>query len=134
MPIDYKNYPANWKTEIRPAILLRAGNICESCKVPNGKVILRGEWGGVECYQDDDGTIYNANTSEIIGDDYVGEVHPTNKFIKVVLTIAHVDHDITNNEPDNLKAWCQRCHNRHDVGFRKDNRKSRKGMKPLFSI
>jgi hypothetical protein len=26
MPIDYKKYPKNWKTEIRPAILERAKN------------------------------------------------------------------------------------------------------------
>ena len=29
---------------------------------------------------------------------------------RVVLTIAHLDHDPTHNEPDNLRAWCQRCH------------------------
>lgn len=29
MPIDYRNYPPNWSSEIRPAILLRAGNACE---------------------------------------------------------------------------------------------------------
>ena len=42
MPIDYSNYPANWKTEIRPAILARAGNQCEGsplypdCRARNG--------------------------------------------------------------------------------------------------
>jgi hypothetical protein len=29
MPINYKEYPANWKTEIRPSILERAGHKCE---------------------------------------------------------------------------------------------------------
>jgi len=33
---------------------------------------------------------------------------------KVVLTVAHLDHDPTNNEPDNLRAMCQRCHLRLD--------------------
>ena len=132
MPIDYKKYPSNWKTEIRPAILERANNCCEFCKVPNYKLILRGTWNDTECYQDDDGTIYDANTSEVIGSDYVGEVHPTNKLIKVVLTIAHLDHDINNNDFSNLKALCQRCHNRYDVGFRKENRKTNKGVLSLF--
>lgn len=47
MPIDYKNYPPNWKTEIRPRILARAKHRCENCGIPNyfifpggGKVIL----------------------------------------------------------------------------------------------
>lgn len=33
----------------------------------------------------------------------------------VVLAIAHVDHDVTNNRLANLRAWCQRCHNSHDA-------------------
>jgi len=132
MPIDYKKYPANWKSEIRPAILKRAMYCCEFCNVPNHKYILRGTWNGIECYQDDDGSIYDASTSERIGDDYVGEVHPTNKFIQVVLTIAHLDHNVENNDFNNLKALCQRCHNRHDVHFRKANRDRNKGTISMF--
>lgn len=45
---------------------------------------------------------------------------------KVVLTIAHLDHDVTNNAPGNLRAWCQRCHLTYDashhVGTRRRNR------------
>lgn len=43
MPIDYRDYPQNWKTEIRPAILLRAGQACEGsprypdCRAKNGQ-------------------------------------------------------------------------------------------------
>lgn len=32
----------------------------------------------------------------------------------VVLTVAHLDHDVTHNTPDNLRALCQRCHLRWD--------------------
>lgn len=123
MPCDYSKYPSNWKTEIRPTIIERAKNRCEFCSVENYKLIIRGTWNGVECYQDEDGFIYNANTSEYIGGDYLGEVHPTNKLVKIVLTVAHLDHDVNNNDHSNLKALCQRCHNRHDVGYRKENRK-----------
>lgn len=40
MPIDYKNYPKNWKTEIRPRILKRATDEdgvqrCEWCAAAN---------------------------------------------------------------------------------------------------
>lgn len=41
----------------------------------------------------------------------------------VVLTIAHIDHDTTNNTDANLRALCQRCHNEHDGPFRRHNRK-----------
>lgn len=110
----------------------RAGHRCEMCNVENYKIILRGVWRDIECYQDEDGTIYDANTSEVIGSDYVGEVHPTNKLIQVVLTIAHLDHDVNNNDPANLKALCQRCHNRHDAEYRNGNRKRNKGIISLF--
>jgi hypothetical protein len=43
--------------------------------------------------------------------------------IKVVLTIAHLDHQIDNNDHSNLRAWCQRCHNRHDAPNRLRNRR-----------
>ena len=129
MPIDYKLYPKNWKSEIRPAILERAVNCCEFCRVPNGMLIIRGTWNGVECYQCClDGTIFDANTSERIGDDYVGEVHPTNNLIKVVLTVVHLDHDITNSDHANLKALCQQCHNRYDIENRKKKRRNKKQL------
>ena len=35
MPVDYSIYPLNWKTEIRPRILERAGNRCEFCGAEN---------------------------------------------------------------------------------------------------
>jgi 5-methylcytosine-specific restriction endonuclease McrA len=59
-----------------------------------------------------------------IGDDYVGEVDRSGnaKIIKIVLTVAHLDHDIENNNYTNLRALCQRCHNRHDSANRKKNR------------
>ena len=34
---------------------------------------------------------------------------------RVVLTIAHLDHDTTHNEPENLRALCQKCHLTYDA-------------------
>lgn len=34
--------------------------------------------------------------------------------VKVVLTIAHLDHTPENCDLDNLKALCQKCHLRYD--------------------
>lgn len=39
--------------------------------------------------------------------------------VLVVLTVAHLDQDPTNNARENLKLLCQRCHNRHDAPHRK---------------
>ena len=40
-----KHYQHEWKRVIRPRILARAGNKCESCAVPNHETVLRcGEW------------------------------------------------------------------------------------------
>jgi 5-methylcytosine-specific restriction endonuclease McrA len=33
----------------------------------------------------------------------------------VVLTTAHLDHDPSNPDPENLRALCQRCHLRYDA-------------------
>lgn len=126
MPIDYSKYHKDWKTVIRPDIIKRAANRCEVCLVPNYKHILRGVWMGKDCYQDDDGTVFCAQTGDRLGDTYVGEVHPTNKLIKVVLTISHLDHNIDNNDYSNLKAMCQRCHLRHDVNHHRRTRESKK--------
>ncbi len=47
--------------------------------------------------------------------------HPETKSF-VVLTVAHLDHNIDNNSFFNLKALCQQCHLRYDAAFRKENR------------
>lgn len=137
MPIDYKNYPDNWKTEIRPAVLIRAGGDpenpvigarCESCGVPNYAV---GYW-----Y--DTGFIYEETEvcksykSAKSKADYCNLIIWEIKTIVIVLTISHTNHDITNNDMENLKALCQRCHNRHDAKYRAMNRKKNKGQMVLL--
>ncbi len=46
-----------------------------------------------------------------------GKPHPITRST-VILTIAHMDHDLTNNSDTNLRALCQRCHNKHDAADR----------------
>ncbi len=45
---------------------------------------------------------------------------------KVVLTVAHLDHMPENCGDENLKAWCQKCHNSYDIKERKKGIKERK--------
>lgn len=42
---------------------------------------------------------------------------------KVVLTVAHIDHDKKNNRFGNLAALCQKCHLKHDLPHHIQNRK-----------
>jgi 5-methylcytosine-specific restriction endonuclease McrA len=42
---------------------------------------------------------------------------------KVVLTVAHLNRDTTDNRDENLKALCQSCHLNHDRG---DNNKRKR--------
>lgn len=114
MPINYKLYPPNWKTELRPAVLQRAKNACEFCKVPNYAVAR-----------------WNGDKYETTGEKYatIGEARKAKDkrlfrdWIIIVLTVAHLDHDIGNNELSNLRALCQRCHLDYD---REDNSRRRK--------
>ena len=43
--------------------------------------------------------------------------------------IAHLDHTPENCSDDNLKALCQRCHNRYDAEHRKQTRKGNSAEK-----
>ncbi|WP_159479790.1 hypothetical protein [Chryseobacterium sp. 18068] len=135
MPCDYSKYPKNWKSEIRPRILDRANHSCEKCKVPNYTLIIRGMKGENEVYQNMDGIIYNCTNGERMGEDYLGNLKKARE-VKVVLTIAHLDHNTTNNDDANLRAYCQKCHINHDKDFHLKNRartnEIRKGMQSLF--
>lgn len=92
MPIDYSRYPPNWKRQIRPAILERAGHRCEgSPRFPDCRAV-------------------NYRPHPVTGS-------------RVILTIAHLDHITGNNDPDNLRAWCQRCHLRHDAKLHAETRR-----------
>jgi len=139
MPISYKNYPKNWKTEIRPTVLERDNHCCKFCKVPNKIWVCRGKWNGVEVWQNDDGQMYNATNGEYVGDTYVGEVWVEGKrktLTKIVLTIMHLDHDTTNNDYNNLAAGCQKCHLVYDKDYHKKNAKEtrtkKKKLQTLF--
>mgnify|MGYP006322693029 CR=1 FL=1 len=106
MPIDYKKYPSNWKTEIRPAILKRADNRCEFCGVDNYSIGFR-----------------NSEGVFVKTDKHIRKLSCFT--IKIVLTIAHLNHDINDNRYENLKALCQKCHNQLDAPYRASNRKNK---------
>lgn len=53
-----------------------------------------------------------------------GAAHPVTGS-KVVLTIAHMDHDESHRDPERCRALCQRCHNQWDAPHRARSRKEK---------
>jgi hypothetical protein len=49
-----------------------------------------------------------------------GHPHPVTGS-KVVVTVAHLDHDPRNSDDANLRVWCQRCHLTYDAAHHAAN-------------
>lgn len=127
MPVDWKKYPANWKSEIRPMILARERNRCKKCGLLNHAIVLsRSRIPLVE------GCTYKWAKENLACYHDVEE----GKAVIVVLTVAHLDHDVANNDPANLAALCQKCHLALDAGQHAKNaretREKRSGQLALF--
>jgi|WetSurMetagenome_2_1015567.scaffolds.fasta_scaffold1111427_2 hypothetical protein len=64
-----------------------------------------------------------------------GQAHPETGS-RVVLTVAHLDHDPANNVEENLAALCQRCHLQYDraqhVANTRETWRSRMAVRDLF--
>jgi hypothetical protein len=103
MPIDYSVYPANWKDEIRPKALAASGYKCVKCQARQR----------AQGYRD-------AHKKFIECDEFMLHwcAQHSKKIITIYLSVAHLDHDISNNVPENLAPLCQQCHNRHDAAQR----------------
>lgn len=131
MPINYKDYPANWN-EIRERILERARHRCEDCGAPNRSFIKKSDREPVR------GGEYAMYKNLIQRDHSKQQALQIMGFTEIVLTIAHLDHDKENEHvsDDRLKALCQRCHLKYDLPRHIENRKYgrnfRKNQKKLF--
>jgi hypothetical protein len=96
-PENKARYPRNW-AEIRAHIMERSGGRCE-CEG--------------ECGQQHHGRCLERHGRAAYS--FRG---------KVVITIAHLDHTPENCDDDNLRAMCQRCHNRYDSDHRAQTRRA----------
>jgi len=137
MPIKPENralYPKDWPA-ISRRIRARSGQQCERCRAPNGKLIARARG----TYMLENGDTFNDTTGEYLGCGR-GSEFPADRFVRVVLTVAHLDHDPTNNADSNLQALCQQCHLRHDAKHhalnaahtRRERRDAESGQQGLF--
>ena len=142
MPIDYSRYAKNWKSEIRPAVLARANNCCEKCGIDNFAVVYWDKelklWermcGNKDCDAAGNGELPYQDAR--ICADLNNEIAGCKIWIVIVLTIAHLNHDIKDNRMDNLSALCQRCHINYDKDYHKQNARAtiekKKGLQSLF--
>lgn len=125
MPIDYSEYPPNWKTEIVPRIRERSGDKCEWCGIMNKAWVIRHPDLG-DCY--------------VTGPD---DTHDHLRSIQIILTTAHIDitlpdgtvlskHDKTHTDDRGLAHLCQKCHLNYDrddhIRHRKENREAKLGI------
>lgn len=128
MPIKEENkkyYEGKQWQYFRAWALERAEHQCQLCGVDNYAVVTYNENGkreidSTEQYLDINGVprIYSEARSYA---DMMNRDVPNMKFIVIVLTIAHLDHNPENNHPDNLRALCQKCHLNHDKELHKKN-------------
>lgn len=130
MPIRAENrrrYPADWP-DISARVRAEAGEKCEWCGVHNGAMIYRGSdnqgvvsipayrYAGAPAFE----ASYHAQTGEIIPgscwDTFDARLGAP---ARVVLTVAHLDHQPENCARENLRALCQGCHNAYDAPTRR---------------
>lgn len=111
MPIDYKQYPTNWKWLSRQ-VRKRNGGCCELCCAPNGYTVYRWTKENREYHKG-----YPWYFSPLWKDDTK---------TRIVLTVHHIDGDKQNNSEQNLISLCQKCHLRLDLAKHMKNRKAGK--------
>lgn len=125
MPIDYSQYPPDWK-DITARIRKREHDACKWCGAPNGKQVwrLREEWLSIERLT----PLEWAPKRAILGG--AGESYLYH-LVKIVLTVAHLNHDITDNRDENLAALCQYHHLWHDRHHHAKNAKATRRRKKI---
>lgn len=141
MPIrasERHRYPPNWP-EISRAARERAGNRCEQCRAPNGDLIRRADYEGRPVYFLPEMTVYETGPCAVTGQEVEGAFWDdcdARRPVRIVLTVAHLNHDPADCRPENLRALCQRCHLAYDADLHRANaaatRRARKAAGDLF--
>jgi hypothetical protein len=60
-----------------------------------------------------------------------GQPHPVTGS-RVVLTVAHLDHDPGNCDPENLRCMCQRCHLNYDADHHARTRRRTQSLRKHY--
>lgn len=123
MPIKPENmvkYPGGsikspeWRA-IRKRIGARSGWKCETCGAPHMTIVARGTYNGRDAYMViDTNEVYCAETGLKMAEMRLSDFN-ARKVLKIILTVAHLDHDESSEDDENLKHLCQRHHLRLDA-------------------
>lgn len=105
MPMQRDWYPENWE-EIAFAVKQEANWICEKCNRPCRKK-FGNQMESAEAFCDRLRAEYG------VGDGVLGDVKKA--IGRYTLTVAHLNHRPEDCDRSNLRAWCSRCHVRHDA-------------------
>jgi hypothetical protein len=131
MPIRPENrdrYPRDWP-QIAARIRDLAGDRCESCTVPGGALIRRAVTDdGRPIWRMADDPAFENGRCALDGTEVPDTWKDScgyGRAVRVVLTVAHLDHQPENCADDNLRCWCQRCHNTYDAPMRRAGIKAR---------
>jgi len=109
MPINYNEYPPEFPAISQRIRTERAKNKCEWCGAKNHQIGYWMEDGFhlLTCALRDAGITVGDIVSCINGKKI--------KIIRIVLTVAHLNHDKQDCRDENLAALCQRCHLAYDL-------------------
>lgn len=88
----------------------RAGNQCQHCGARGGSTYK------AECRCDAGSTREGTTCPRCKGSGI--------RRVRVVMTVAHLDHAPTNNRADNLAHLCAACHLRHDAEHHAESRRA----------
>jgi len=100
-----EHYGRNWRKVIRPRILARAEYCCEQCGVPDRVKVRR--WRGM--WVDPDYLTWRADNGAML---FVEDppLYSQIREVRIVLTVAHINHQPGDDRDENLLALCQWCH------------------------
>jgi 5-methylcytosine-specific restriction endonuclease McrA len=99
MPINYKNYSPDWKDIIRPDILRRDKYKCQHCNFKRNTLY-----------------VIIGKSKIIVDTDFDIQYYRNrgHKIKRTVLNIAHLNHNIVDNNYCNLLTLCTSCHLKYD--------------------
>lgn len=145
MPIrpDLKHfYGREWRTVIRPRILARDENRCNFCGKPNHATVNQIVEPGRRMWYFESVFTENHGAQTLLIDHHgsIVSAYPEDLplrqgyDVRVVLTVAHLNHDPSDMRDDNLAALCQWCHLHHDQQHHAETRATRKDQaRPILA-
>lgn len=135
-----KFYGREWREVVRPRILARAKNRCEQCRKPDRAVVWVYTSSACGQYWTLELRPFSAQKWMYcafgIGGNFVllPNAYGDARQIRIVLTVAHLNHVPGDDRDENLKALCQWCHLNYDKLHHKETRQAHKdAARPLLA-